>query len=79
MSEQPTRIIVKPSRSIFGGRRQWRFEVRAANGRRMSDRDTYANRSEASEWWEEFLTGDGPVELVVQDRYGNVEQRRRLR
>lgn len=74
-----TRIIIKPSRSIFGGKRQWKFEIRAANGARLSDRDTYANRSEASAPWENLFTGDDPVELVVMDRYGNVEERRQLR
>lgn len=73
-----TRIIIKPAKSILK-RNQWVFEIRAANGRRVDPRDTYNNRPEASEWWEQFVTGDEPVELVVQDRYGNVEERRQLR
>lgn len=73
-----TRIIVKPAKSLLK-RNQWAFEIRAANGRRVDPRDTYNNRPEASEWWERFVTGDEPVELVIKDRYGNIEERRQLR
>lgn len=71
------RILVKPSKSWFGGRRQWKFELRAANGERIDPRDTYANRHEAANGIVEFLSG--PLELVLHDRYGEVEQRKPLR
>lgn len=73
-----TRIIVKPAKRLLK-RNQWQFEIRASNGKLLDPRDTFNNRSEASEPWEQLITGDDPVELVVMDRYGNVEERRQLR
>lgn len=71
-------IVIKPAKRFFGGRRQWAFEIRAANGRLISDRDTYTNRPEAVAIMEKLI-GSEPVELVVKDRFGEVEERRRLR
>lgn len=34
------RILVKPAKRLFTRRRQWTFEIRAANGRRIDPRDT---------------------------------------
>lgn len=76
---QPNRILVKPSKSWFGGRRQWKFELRAANGEPIDPRDTYNNRDEAAEGIVDFCIGSDPLELVVYDRYGNVEERTPLR
>jgi hypothetical protein len=73
------RILVKPSKSWFGGRRQWRFELRAANGELIDPRDTYANRDEASGGIVDFVSGADPLELVIYDRYGEVETRTMLR
>jgi hypothetical protein len=73
-----TRIIIKPAQSLLK-RNQWKFEIRAANGARVDPRDTYNNRPEASQWWEQLVTGTDPVELVIYDRNGNVEERRTLR
>jgi hypothetical protein len=73
------RILVKPSKSWFGGRRQWRFELRAANGERIDPRDTYANRDEAAGGIVDFVSGADPLELVIYDRYGEVESRTQLR
>lgn len=73
------RILVKPSKSWFGGRRQWRFELRADNGKLIDPRDTYANRDEAASGITDFVAGPDPLELVVYDRYGEVESRMRLR
>lgn len=36
-------VTVKPTRRMFAGRKQWKFEIRAANGERIDPRDTYAN------------------------------------
>lgn len=71
------RILIKPAKRWFGGRRQWKFELRAANGERVDPRDTYANRPEAIAGIKSFLT-DRPVEIVIYDRYGNVEDREML-
>jgi len=80
MTDQPiNRILIKPSKSVFGKRKQWKFELRAENGERIDPRDTYANRDEAVSGILEFVSGTTPVELVVYDRYGNVETRTRLR
>lgn len=73
-----TYIIRKPSRSLFGGRRQWKFEVRSG-GRVIDPRDTYANRDEAGATLVDLVTGDGPVVLITQDRFGNEESREVLR
>lgn len=74
-------IRIKPSRSIFGGRGQWKFEIQAANGKRIDPRDTYANRGDIIDALRLLVTfpGGGPVELEIQDRYGQVEERRLLR
>jgi len=72
-------ILVKPAWRRFGGRLQWKFELRAANGRRIDPRDTYANRDEASAPLVELVSGTTPVELVVQNRFGLVEDRIKLR
>jgi hypothetical protein len=72
------RAIIKPSRSMFGGRRQWKFEIRATNGERIDPRETYANREDLIETLE-TLFGGQIVELVIMDRHGNVEDRRQLR
>jgi hypothetical protein len=73
------RILIKPSKSWFGGRRQWKFEIRADNGKRIDPRDTYANRDEASAPLVELVSGTEPIELVIYDQYSNVETRTRLR
>lgn len=36
-------IVVTPAKQWFSNRRQWRFQIRAGNNTRLSDRDTYAN------------------------------------
>jgi hypothetical protein len=71
------RVIVKPAKSLLK-RNQWRFEIRAANGRQLHPNDTYTNRGDAVAAVM-LLFGMEPVELVVQDRFGNVEERRQLR
>lgn len=72
------RILIQPAKSILK-RRQWKFEIRATNGERLDPRDTFNNRDEASAPWVDLICGTEPVELVVHDRYGNVEDRRQLR
>jgi hypothetical protein len=73
------RILVKPSKSWFGGRRQWKFELRGANGELIDPRDTYTNRDEAASGITDFVAGPDPIELVIYDRYGNEESRTQLR
>lgn len=72
------RILIQPARQWFG-RRQWKFEIRAANGERIDPRDTYNNRAEASKFWEDLITGSDPVQLVIYNRGGEVEKRIDLR
>lgn len=71
------RLLIKPARRWFGGRQQWKFEMRAANGARIDPRDTYANRDEAAAGVLNYRSE--PLELVLYDRYGNVESREQLR
>lgn len=85
------RVVVEPSRSIFGGRGQWKFSIRRIeNGEPIDPRDTYTNKADLIEQLERLLAkpkdyGDGltllsvPVELVVVNRRGEVVERRRLR
>lgn len=73
------RILVKPAKRLFTARRQWTFEIRAANGERIDPRDTYHNRDDASRFWTKLITGNEPVELVEYDQYGDVEKRIELR
>lgn len=75
----PIRILVKPAKRMFGGRQQWKFEIRGPNGERIDPRDTYGNRNEASAPLEELVNGSRPVELVTYDKAGNVETRIMLR
>lgn len=71
------RIIVKPARRIFGGRRQWRFEIRAANGRKIDPRDTYVNVGDIKTIARKLLTiGGDSVVLEVHHRDGFVETER---
>lgn len=83
------RVLVKPAKRLFGRRRQWRFEIRGANGERIDPRDTYANHGDVVSIMELLFTGEAeaaglrepfePVELVLYDRHGNIEDRRQLR
>lgn len=77
------RVLIKPAKRLFGGRRQWKFEIRAANGERIDPRDTYANREDAIRTIRELLGLTDMtfqhVELVLYDRFGNIEDRRKLR
>jgi hypothetical protein len=76
---QPTRILVKPARRLFAGRQQWKFELQAANGRRIDPRDTYSNRDEAGLPLDELALSNDPLELVIYDRQGKIEERVMLR
>jgi hypothetical protein len=74
------RILVKPAKRLFTRRQQWTFEIRGANGERIDPRDTYNNRIDAIGVMETLFQKDGSgVELVIYDRYDNVEERRILR
>lgn len=72
------RILIRPARRWFSRRQQWTFELRAANGERIDPRDTVFNRGDLTLMLESFVM-TGMLELVVYDRFDNVESRRRLR
>jgi hypothetical protein len=73
------RILIRPAKRLFTRRQQWTFEVRAAtNGERIDPRDTYNNRDDVIGAMRNLIV-EHPVELVVYDRYGNVEFRETLR
>jgi hypothetical protein len=71
-------VNIKPAKSMLK-RRQWGFEIRGGNGERIDPRDTYNNRGDAVDIMEKLIGGDEPVQLVIMDRYGEVEERRELR
>jgi uncharacterized protein YegP (UPF0339 family) len=70
------RILIKPAKRLFTRRLQWVFELRAANGALVDPRDTYNNRDEALAGILAFRTE--PVEVVVYDKFGEVESRELL-
>jgi hypothetical protein len=69
------RILIKPVKRWFSKRQQWTFELRGANGEQIDPRDTYNNRMDARD---AALAFRGPVELVIYDRFGEVESRELL-
>lgn len=71
-------VNVRPARRWLGGRRQWKFDIRAANGERLDPRDTYNNREDLLNTLS-LLFVDSPVEVVVWDTDGYVEYVRKLR
>jgi hypothetical protein len=79
MMQRTNRIIVKPAKRWFSTRQQWTFELRAANGERIDPRDTVYNQPPLISTLVGFFDGDTPLELVVQDRYGNIDYRTPLR
>lgn len=72
------RILIRPAKRWFSKRQQWSFELRAANGEPIDPRETTYNRQELIDTMTRFLTAD-PLELVVYDRFGNIESRQPLR
>lgn len=73
-------IRIRPSRSIFGRRKQYKFEIVAGNGRRISDRDTYANPGDIQAIMRRLVCMSGDtVELVSLRADGSVAWRERLR
>lgn len=73
------RIIIKPAKRWFSPRQQWTFELRAANGARLDPRDTVYNRAELITALAKVGSLTEPMELVILDRFGVVEERWRLR
>jgi hypothetical protein len=73
-----TFIIRKPVKRLFTRRQQWAFELRSG-GRLIDPRESYFNRDEAGATLVDLVTGDGPVVLVTQDRWGREESREVLR
>lgn len=61
-------IDVTPTRRRFGGRKQWKFIIRAANNRCIDPRDTYANPADIRAIMTELVDGGEPVELVTHDQ-----------
>lgn len=46
-------------------RKQWKFVLKAANGVKISDRDTYSNLAEIGEIWKKVVDGDEPVIMRI--------------
>jgi hypothetical protein len=78
MSDTPIRILIKPAKRLFTKRQQWTFEIRGSNGEPIDPRETYNNRNDAIHSMC-VLFGGEPVELVIYDKGGDVEERRILR
>ena len=78
MTVNPIRILIKPAKRLFTKRQQWTFEIRGSNGERIDPRDSYNNREDAIHSMC-VLFGGEPVELVIYDKGGDVEERRHLR
>lgn len=74
------RVVVEPARRIFGGRGQYKFNIRRIeNGEPIDPRDTYANLADLIDQMGKLLASEIPVELVVLNRAQEVLIRRRLR
>jgi hypothetical protein len=73
------RVLIKPARRLFSRRQQWTFEIRGGNGDLVDPRETYYNRGDAITIMQKVFSFSEPAELVIYDRYGEVEERRPLR
>lgn len=73
------RVVIRPVTRIWARRQQWAFQILGANGEPIDPVDTYNNRGDLVRIIEKAFSFSEPVELVVMDRFGNVEERRRLR
>lgn len=75
MTVNPIRIVVQPARRWFSGRAQWRFSIIAANGKNLSDRDTYANTGDIEDALRRLVNSSTPVQLEVHYRNGAIEKK----
>ena len=68
-------ILVTPATQWFSSRLQWRFQIRAGNNKKLSDRDTYANVGDIEDAFTDLVAGPGPVFLEVHYRNGIVDKK----
>jgi hypothetical protein len=67
-------IRITPARRWIR-RNQWRYQILAANGRAISDNETYANTGDILDTLSRLVNGDAPVQAEIHYRNGRVETR----
>ena len=68
-------IDIRPAKRRFGGRKQWRFTIRAGNRELIDPRDTYANTRDITDVVRKLVASDEPVQVVTHNRGGIITER----
>ena len=63
-------VNVRPSRSWFSNRRQWKYLVTATNGKSISEKDSYANPGDIEDIWRKIVASDEPVQMIIHHSGG---------